>query len=372
MIQTCDVGSLPLRGKLSRLEEGAKKYNTLTELLGLNSDDSDFFEESVVEGLKDKFMAGIQIPNYPQYRDMNEMFLNMISGVRHDESGYHLTGKPSLGHKGGIPEVKVIERNMSEIIDATGFEEIGLKLCVTGPYTLSSLFKDRNPEMFEDLSHCISAIVSDSCFHTNLGGVTLLSIDEPVFGFIDDPLLDYGSEGREALLKGWNDICRAASNSDVNSILHLHNTGNRLFWEVEQLDVIESHVNDPLYEKQNTRTFLEERDKYLKASISVTQFDDLIEHWLIDNGYNGNIPERIGRIWTSIRRGDIDHMKFLEDTDLMTHRLEHIVKDFGIERIPYAGPECGLSSFPYYASALETLRRASEAVARFNENHSAA
>ncbi|MFP3952366.1 MAG: hypothetical protein ACLFVP_09545 [Candidatus Bathyarchaeia archaeon] len=371
MIKTCDVGSLPLRGEASRIEEGAERYNTLLELLAMTSEALDFFEEQIIQGLADKIRSGINVANYPQYRDMNKMFLDVINGVKHGESGYLLTETPSLKNSRGIPEVDAIRRNLSEILCLTGCERVGLKLCVTGPYTLSSLFKDRNPGLFRDLSACITEIVSYSIFKDRRGEVELLSVDEPVFGFIDDPLLDFGSGGRESLLKGWNEICYKASAHGVDSILHLHNTGNSLFWDVEHLDIIESHVNDPLYDKQETKQLLEDNDKFLKASISITQFDDLIEGWLRKKGYSGSIPERTGKIWTSITRGEIDPMRMLEERDVIYERLEGIVMDFGSERVPYAGPECGLSSFPSYESALETLRRTSEAVARLNKHHSA-
>jgi len=45
----------------------------------------------------------------------------------------------------------------------------------------------------------------------------------------------------------------------------------------------------------------------------------------------------------------------------MRKRLIDVVERFGPERVIYAGPECGLGSFPTYASAVEYLRRVSEA-----------
>jgi len=41
--------------------------------------------------------------------------------------------------------------------------------------------------------------------------------------------------------------------------------------------------------------------------------------------------------------------------------LVEMVGRFGIERVPYAGPECGLRGFPTYECALECLRRVSSA-----------
>jgi methionine synthase II (cobalamin-independent) len=46
----------------------------------------------------------------------------------------------------------------------------------------------------------------------------------------------------------------------------------------------------------------------------------------------------------------------------MKKRLTKILELFGENRVPYAGPECGLRSFPTYESALECLRRVVESV----------
>jgi len=47
---------------------------------------------------------------------------------------------------------------------------------------------------------------------------------------------------------------------------------------------------------------------------------------------------------------------------VLRSRLREVVDRFGPERVPYAGPECGLRSFPTYDCAMECLRRASAAL----------
>jgi hypothetical protein len=138
-------------------------------------------------------------------------------------------------------------------------------------------------------------------------------------------------------------------------MLHLHNTSENLFWEVEHLNIIEPHVDDPLYRQENTKKLLDEADKRLKASISVTRFDDLIRAKTAHE-------EDLGNIWTDIRRGKIKPENYLEDIRTMVKRLRAMEKTFGAERISYAGPECGLQGFPSYDCAMECLRRTAGAV----------
>jgi len=71
-------------------------------------------------------------------------------------------------------------------------------------------------------------------------------------------------------------------------------------------------------------------------------------------------------MWTDLRTAQRNPLDFLEHVDAMVLRLKKIVDRFEAERVPYAGPECGLLSFPTYASALECLRRTARAVETVN------
>jgi 5-methyltetrahydropteroyltriglutamate--homocysteine methyltransferase len=204
-------------------------------------------------------------------------------------------------------------------------------------------------------------------FKTRKGEVALVCIDEPVLGFLNDPLLDYGAEGREALLKSWDAILREASSRGAGTSIHLHDTSDDLFWEAEHLGLVESHVDDPLYTLESTKKRLDETDKRLKASITLTLFDNLIESHLKAKGFKSEIQQRIGNIWTEINQGKVNPLSFIEKVDLMVNRLGRVVERFGPERVPYAGPECGMGGWPRYGDAIEGLRRTAEAVTRYSQ-----
>ena len=46
--------------------------------------------KKIVESFIDKILCGIDVPNYPQYRDMNEMFLEKFGGLIKTKDGYML------------------------------------------------------------------------------------------------------------------------------------------------------------------------------------------------------------------------------------------------------------------------------------------
>jgi 5-methyltetrahydropteroyltriglutamate--homocysteine methyltransferase len=238
--KSCDVGSLPLVGDSKKFVDGAELFTH-----DLLDESSQFFEKKVLEGILDKIKVGIEVPNYPQFRDMDKMFLSMMEGIEKIEGGY-FTQIPSLKiDRNGIAEVAVIEKQSQRIMEEKG-EAFEVKICITGPYTLSSLFLYRGRTIFTKLGNVISQAVENSIFNNKYGRVSLVSVDEPVFGLQDDPLIDFGSEGRENLRKGWESIFYKIKSKNADTVLHLHSTTDELFWDVDSLKVIDSHVDDPL------------------------------------------------------------------------------------------------------------------------------
>jgi 5-methyltetrahydropteroyltriglutamate--homocysteine methyltransferase len=368
MVHSYDVGSLPLRVEESVIWEGARRSGSFLSLVS-GSDAADVFEKEVVEGFVDKVKAGIDVPNYPQFRDMNEMYFELIRGIEKGPDGYMALERPSAKPNAPVPEIEAIRKNASKIRDLTGLDRIRLKVCVTGPYTLASFFPAKNASLFKDLGSALSDIVSQSLFDSRNGEVSLICIDEPVLGFLNDPLLDYGSNGRENLIKAWDGICRAAVSKGAETSMHLHDTSDDIFWDVDALQLAESHVGDPLYTLDSTKKRLEETGKRLKATIAMTLFDTLIEAHLKSQGVSEGLQQKVGDTWTEIRREKVDPMIFIEEAGLMAKRLDVIVEEFGPENVPYAGPECGMSSWPGYEYAMEGLRRISKAVASHTKKH---
>lgn len=365
-METYDVGSLPFTGDWERYLSGARPVDQLLKLLYPTKfeEEQSYFDEKVVEGFIHKVQAGIDIPNYPQFRDMNQMFLDTLTGIEKTPKGYVETGpigvKPEACE---ISEVAALRRNAKEIAEKTG-SPLRLKVCVTGPYTLAATFAERRAETFASLAEAVAKVVEASIFRGKYGGVELVFVDEPTFGLFDDALLDFGHEGRESLLHAWERIFETVKAKDVNRGFHLHSTRDELFWEVRGAGILESHVEDPLYESPQTRENLERTDKFIKASIAVTDFDALVRKQstqAVGHMDESALNEKVAEAWKGMMKGLIEPLEFLEGVEQMRGRLRTIVSRFGEERVPYAGPECAMRSFPTYQSALELLRRVSEA-----------
>ena len=362
-----DIGSLPARIETDIIRSGARKANSLLPYLGVSNEDYVDFEEAVVSSFIDKLKVGVDVPNYPQFRDMNEMFFDLMEGIEKHDGALHTVNGIRAKSSSAIPETEALRREARSIKEFTGLDKVRIKVCVTGPYTLASFFQFKTPGLYLELANALADILDASLFRNGSAGITHLSVDEPVLGFMNDPMLDYGSDGREALRKAWNKVLYVAKSKGLDTSMHLHDTSENLFWDTEHLDVLASHVGDPLYSQESVKKRLEETDKRLWAPIGVTQFDTLIENYYKAQGFTGNIPEKIGEVWTGMRKATIDPCLFLEDAGIMRKRLDKIAEFFGEERIAYVSPECGLNSFPEYEVAMDCLEAASGVVSAYNQ-----
>lgn len=358
-IRSCDVGSLPFSGDFKKFLDEASRFDS-----SCTCDASSYFRSKVIASFLDKAKTGIDIPYYPQFRDMNSMFLELVDGVEKVEKGYVESEDMCLKERRkSVPEVEIIREDSKEISEVLG-RSFELGVCVTGPYTLSSEFAVRDTGLFLKLGRVASKLVENSVFNGKYGRVSMISVDEPIFGFLSDPLIDFGSEGRENLRKAWELIAHVskAGSSSVHTCLHLHSTADKLFWEVESLDVVESEMNNFLYRSKETKKFLESHDKFLKATVCTANFDELIrEKAAASQQQEADVSQEIKKNWKKILSGELNATIFLEDTALIRKRIADIANRYGPERVPYASPECGLKGYPTYECALECLRRVASA-----------
>jgi methionine synthase II (cobalamin-independent) len=72
--------------------------------------------------------------------------------------------------------------------------------------------------------------------------------------------------------------------------------------------------------------------------------------------------------WNNIKAGE--YRRYLEPQEQIARRLKECVDRYGVERIPFAGPECGLGPWDWrcgQAMALESLSRISTVIKDFNQ-----
>tara|TARA_B100000315_G_scaffold254567_1_gene295900 strand:- start:383 stop:1474 length:1092 start_codon:yes stop_codon:yes gene_type:complete len=355
LIKSTDIGSLPFEGDFPRFNNSANTYAP-------GSDNFLFFQETVVQSFIDKLKAGVDVPTYPQFRDMCKMLLDNLDGIVKIEDGYAVTGKLNPKFK-GIPEVSAINANEKTICESIGRKYMQ-RVCITGPYTLLSQIIQPSLDELSKLTDALKEVVRGCIHQSKLSNVELIVIEEPILGIVDDSRLDYLSRWREDILKSWDTLFHIPKTKGIKCGLHLHSTTNKIFWDSQYLDIIETEVDDPLFTSDETLTLLNKHDKFLKASICKTNVNLLVKNLAqkTDEYVKLSESERLGQIWIDLKKGRIDPTKIIESPELMNQRLRNAVDRFGEERIIYAGPECGLKGMPNYKSAIACLERSSKVV----------
>nr|NIO00310.1 hypothetical protein [Anaerolineae bacterium]NIQ83088.1 hypothetical protein [Anaerolineae bacterium] len=80
-VLSSDIGSMPATTEPQVIDAGAQRSGTLLPLLNIGMEEYSGFRDAVVSAYADKARAGVEVPNYPQFRDMNEMFFQLMRGV---------------------------------------------------------------------------------------------------------------------------------------------------------------------------------------------------------------------------------------------------------------------------------------------------
>ncbi|RLI28724.1 MAG: hypothetical protein DRO46_03610, partial [Candidatus Hecatellales archaeon] len=136
MIPTYDVGSMPLTGDVQAFTKGLRDFQA-----GEESPATSYFKDKIVGAFADKIEAGISLPNYPQFRDMNQMFLEVFEGLVKVGEAYVAESFSLKRGMKEIPEVRVLRVEAGRVFERLSYppERLKVKICITGPYTLASL-----------------------------------------------------------------------------------------------------------------------------------------------------------------------------------------------------------------------------------------
>jgi len=103
--------------------------------------------------------------------------------------------------------------------------------------------------------------------------------------------------------------------------------------------------------------WLREHDRFLRAAILRT------------DGPTISPQADQKKAWDNIMSGN--YSTYLQSTESMQHLLDVAIKRFGIDRIPFAGPECGLGSWDWPHGdhmVIASLEHVREVVAEYNKS----
>jgi 5-methyltetrahydropteroyltriglutamate--homocysteine methyltransferase len=339
MILFDDIGSFPLpRGINREWVEQAKKNND-SKLPTILKD-----------AMQMKIDAGVDVPTYPQFRDMNEMFLEIIN----DESSQE---EPLIVRK---DRARIMELSAMEDVGAQYFKKTGkklkIRLCVTGPIEL--YLNQFGPTAYKDVLNAfatnVDRFISNSIDNAKQFRIAVISIDEPSIGINPNIMFNDGD-----MIEALAIATKTAGSNKIDTEIHLHSPLHyKLVCRVPHISIIgvESAAN-PSYLDLIDKKDLEEYEKYLRVGISRTDIFGMAA--VLNEKYNTNVwkePAKLDEITTQ-----------METPQIIAKRLGKAYSIFG-GRIKYVGPDCGLGSWPSQGLASNLLRNTCAGIKEFRKN----
>jgi 5-methyltetrahydropteroyltriglutamate--homocysteine methyltransferase len=322
-----DIGSYPLPVGMSRE----------------NLPSGDSYLELVRDAIVQKIEAGVERPTYPQFRDMIKMFMDRIEDPQKSETPYIVKAESAR-----ILELEALEA-LGKEMEKEG-KRLRARVCVTGPIELylarfgATDYEDILMNLAESVARFLEEAKKSRHFE-----VAVASIDEPSLGISPNVIFD-----EDQMLEALEIAAEPCERIDCE--VHLHSPlMAELCSRVPGINVIgvESAAN-PDYLKLVDRNVLEEQDAYIRAGIARTDINALVAR--LNDRLETNLwkePERLER-----------EVFAAESVELMEKRLAEAHRLFG-DRVRYAGPDCGLGSWPSQKMAARCLASCARAISSF-------
>jgi len=336
MILFDDIGSYPLPKDV--------KKDWVPE--AVNRKDPKFLE-IIRDAMRQKIDAGVDVPTYPQYQDMNQQFLGIIN----NES---MTEEPLLVRKdrASIMELEAIEDVGIEYYKKTG-NKLNIRVCVTGPVELylKQFGGTAYTDVLNNFAVSIDRFISNSIDNAKNFRVSTISIDEPSIG-INPQIMFNDSDLAGALEKA----AVTAAMHKIDTEIHLHSPLlYKLVCNVPSISVIGVEAAaSPSYLDLIDKKDLFEYDKFLRVGVTRTDIFNMSS--VLNEKYGINVwkePKKLEEIVTA-----------METPEIVEKRLEKAYSLFG-DRIKYAGPDCGLGSWPTQEMAFRLLKNTGIGIKEF-------
>lgn len=295
----------------------------------------DRYLQLVGQVLAEKIRAGVEIPTYPQLRDMIRMFMDPIKDPDMTESPF------------------LIRREKAEILELQAVPPgQKVRVCVTGPVELyiSAFAATHYTDILYTLAESVSRFLQ---WAKDEGKMAVASLDEPSLGLNSNII--FSEEEIQEALEIASRPCRG-----MHCEVHLHSPlYAELCAHVSGIDIlgVESAAH-PDYLKLIEREVLEETGTYLRAGIARTDIFSLSAQ--LNDRYKVNLWEDLPRLEREIIS--------LESPLIMKSRLDQAYAQFG-DRLIATGPDCGLGPWPSQELAGSILGNCAAAIAFFRSEH---
>jgi len=384
LLRLTDVGSFPLSANLERYLQGAHQIEVSSG--EIKTEDAQYFTDNHNETFIRKARAlGPEnaVTSYAQCRGMIAQFLlpemQHAKGINELQDETTSTGEmskddsqslavaiaignsPMANEKVTFAEVSALQHGAKQICDELGVEQLSFKACITGPLELSlnlqrlaGFPRTYDEKLMEFFTKVVKAYVDGAIIDSKHLTVEIVTLDEPTIGFegLGDFFTDSASDRNlDHLISCWNRIYKTIPSSIYKGI-HLHRSPFEALFNADW-NLIEAHVG--VFVK---RHWLESYDKFVRAAIVRT------------DGPTIDANTDVKDSWQEIFSGKYE--PYLQPTTDMEKHLHQTLDLYGVERVPFAGPECGFGPWDWkhgLEMATATLDRLKEVTMRFNQEN---
>ncbi len=326
-----DVGSFPLPASVDRHAYEAS-HRLARRAIAQGKDilkdkhlKSDFCDV-VVDSFKKKLESGLDVTNYPQHCDMHRQFADVISEAT-DRGTYVVDVKNAV-----IPEVYVIGKEAKRLCEETG-HRIRLRVCITGPMELylKEIGTTPHRDVLLMLAETARRFAKNAMLNNKYIKTEVVSLDEPSFGFQEV------TAERDVVVEV---LEKALGFSGAVRQVHLHSSTRITdLLDVEGLEVLAfEYAASPKNLESLSRSMLERADKRLRVGIARTDIDAIVAE-LCESG---------------VTEPSVDML--VENVAAIRKRFRIAKAKFG-DCMVFAGPDCGLGSWPTQEAAQLVLNR---------------
>ncbi len=301
----------------------------------LESISRDQYLQLVRDVLAKKIDAGVEVPTYPQFRDMIRMFMDPIEDPRLAESPY------------------LIKKENADILELQAvLPGQQVRVCITGPVELyiSAFGATNYADILYRLAESVARFLENA---RDEGKMIVASLDEPSLGISSNIVFS-----RDEIIQALEIASLPCRGMDCEA--HLHSP---LYAElcalVPGISIvgIESAAH-PDYLDLIDRKQLEETDTYLRAGIARTDILSLTARLNDQKGIN---------LWDDMAMLEKEILD-LESPKIIKKRLDAVFSQFG-ERLRAVGPDCGLGSWPSQDLAGRILANCATALGAFRKEN---
>jgi 5-methyltetrahydropteroyltriglutamate--homocysteine methyltransferase len=339
-----DIGSFPLPAAADRekLRETASKIAAGASTKG----DRVTFDQVIDQMMQKKIDSGIMRPNYPQVTDMISFYQGLLEEHSEEDEPWLVQKKHAV-----IPELFALEAAGKKFLKDTG-EPLRIRVCVTGPLELylKSAGGNVQEDLLMNIAKSISRFLENSIIDTSYLKTSVFSIDEPSLGL--NPNLAVNAD---ILADAWETATKKAGRRDVEMHLHSVNAVDMLY-AVPKINVIGvEYAASPKALDLLDKSEIESYDKFLRVGVARTDIAKMVAEY--NEKYSADL-------WTTKDFSGLTEKA--ENVRNITKRLNKAYELFG-DRIKYAGPDCGLGSWPSQDVAYSLLKNAADAITEYNK-----